>query len=513
MGVPELGRRQHTRLRLAVALTVVLSLLIGLLAGALGGNGHVLTIGFVGALALPFVFWRRPTSAVITLLVCATVIEQYPYVVGTTNLDAFTDKLPIFKSLSDGLGVSGLVMSPFDVALITIAVIWLMRGVAEGTLHLPHGRLAMAVKLMTLLALAALVHGLLTGGNATALREEIRPWLYFGLAFILGSQLLTTQRALRAVLWTLVLGSGFKAAQGVVILLQSRNLTPAPEAILAHEEAFFFGLFVVLTIGLWLFEIRGRLRTTATTLLPLVVLADLGNNRRTAWLILGAGIAILLVLVYAARPERRHLLRRIAAVGAVVALVYFPIFWNGSGIFAQPARAVRSMIAPDPRDLSSNVYRAAENANLGVMILGAGPLGTGFGIPIDYTKFPIVDVSGIDPLIAYIPHNGILWVWMRTGIGGELVLWLVVGSAILLGSRTSRSRDSETALLGALVACASAAWMIEGYDDLGFYWFRIAIMFGCLLGVLHAAVVRDGSLRLSEAPSRQRPVGLAREAA
>ena len=82
---------------------------------------------------------------------------------------------------------------------------------------------------------------------------------------------LKTRRSLDALLWALVIGSGFKALQGVYIFFTyARNLRPRPEAILGHEEAFFFCLFITITAALWLYNVRGRLRTTATALLPIV---------------------------------------------------------------------------------------------------------------------------------------------------------------------------------------------------------------------------------------------------
>ena len=45
------------------------------------------------------------------------------------------------------------------------------------------------------------------------------------------------------------------------------------------------------------------------------------------------------------------------AVALVVSAVYFPAYWNKTGGLAQPARALRSMVAPDPRDALSDLYR------------------------------------------------------------------------------------------------------------------------------------------------------------
>ena len=70
-------------------------------------------------------------------------------------------------------------------------------------------------------------------------------------------------------------------------------------------------LFLFMVLGLWLFELRGRLRTVSTVVTPLVVFAMLVNQRRTAWLILGLGVIVLMVVAYSALPTRRRMIRRV----------------------------------------------------------------------------------------------------------------------------------------------------------------------------------------------------------
>src|SRR5207253_2212364 len=186
-------------------------------------------------------------------------------------------------------------------------------------------------------------------------------------------------RALHTVLWAFVLGSGIKAVQGILLFLRVHHMVPRPEVILGHEESLFFGLFVLLTLALWLYDVRGPLRTTATFLLPVVLAADLGNGRRTAWLILPAGLIIAMAVGMVRLPRRRGVLRGLAVVLVIVSALYFPAYWNKSGGFAQPARAFHSAISPDRRDASSNLYRLQEDLNLKYNIRQAGPLGKGFG--------------------------------------------------------------------------------------------------------------------------------------
>jgi hypothetical protein len=511
--VADLQRGERARRALLGGAGVAIAILLGLAAGAVGKSQDA--IGLAIALALPIVWWWAPATGVITLLGCSAVMEQFQYSIpGKPGLDAFTDKIPFFTSLQGGVGLSGLVFSPADLAVIVLLLVWLTRGATRGDLRLPRSQVSAIVGVMVLLALIALVRGVGLGGNDTrAALWEVRPWIYMGATYLFASQFITTRRAFHAVLWTLVLGSGFKAIQGVYIWIQTRgtNLGTAP-AILAHEESFFFGLFAMLTLALWLYRQRGWLRTTATALLPLVLLADFANARRDAILILGAGILVMLVLTYAALPERRAMLRRVAVVALLVSAFYFPAEWNSSGTFAEPAQAVRSAIAPNARDQLSDQYRLDEDANIGANITHGNPLlGTGFGVPIDYGYVPIVNIQNVDSMILWEPHNDVLYIWMRMGLPGELALWLLVAAGILAGARATRSTDREVAVLGALVASATVGWLAIGYTDMGFTWFRIAIVFGGLLGLLHAMASRDPSLQ-AHARTDAPPVPAARPA-
>ena len=96
-----------------------------------------------------------------------------------------------------------------------------------------------------------------------------------------------------------------KALQALYIFASVRSMVPRPEAILAHEEALFFGMFIIFTAALWLYGDAGRLRSAATAVLPLVILADLVNSRRAAWLVLGGGLIVLAIVASRCLPTRR----------------------------------------------------------------------------------------------------------------------------------------------------------------------------------------------------------------
>ena len=116
---------------------------------------------------------------------------------------------------------------------------------------------------------------------------------------------------------------------------------------------------------------------------------------------------MLLAIAWVTHPSKRRKRRSRtgADVGRLRRVLPAVLEQDRGHDLAQPARALRSTVSPDPRDESSDLYRVQENANLKLNIQQSGPLGKGFGVPINYA-LPIADVSNFDPMIKYIPHNG-----------------------------------------------------------------------------------------------------------
>lgn len=489
MSVSDLLATQRTRVRSIVVVGSLAALLAGILAAQLAISGHVFLIAMLAGAAFPIVVWRRPDISIALVVLIAALIEQFP--IGQSPMSSLpalivTDQIPLFVSFNGSLGVSGLLVSPVEIALMVMVLVWVMKGIQRRTLHLPRSSLATSLGLFTLVLILGEVLGLAHGGNFRESVDELRPWVYLMVLFLVVSQTLTRPAAFRLLLWAFVIGTGIKSIQGSIRFFAIRNALPRPEAILAHEEAVFFGLFVILLVALWLFKERSRLRMVATCLLPTVLLADLGNNRRAAWLILFAGLVCLAVAAFTRLPDRRRAIATWAGALALMGSVYLAIFWSSDGSLAQPARAVRSAVSPSTRDNLSDLYRLQENANLQFNIKRAGPLGTGFGVPIDYA-LPITDLTKTIPSLAFVPHDGILYVWMRLGLLGIILFWCFIGAGVIAACRLIRSRDQRLLLFGALALCALVAYVVEGYYDLGLSWFRVAVFMGCVLGAVEAA--------------------------
>jgi hypothetical protein len=456
---------------------------LGLAAGELVASGHSTAVVGLGVLLLPVMIWKRPHLGPVVILAAALLVEQFPPTVLQTGAPL---RVPITSAIPLFGGIGSLHIQGTDLLLLTVSIIYLAKSVDWQPRWWPRSQLRTSVVALMGAVVVGIVIGLTHHGSLRVALMEARPFVYLGATYMLTAVLIRNRSALRTALWAVVIANGIKAVQGLDVYLHTRNMHPRPEAVLGHEEGYFFAVYILLVLSLWLFDVPGRLRKTATWLLPLVIAADLVNDRRAAWLVLGGGVLTVVAIAYRALPSRRRTLGRAAAVALVVSAVYFPLYWNKMGGLAQPARAIHSQISPDPRDEASDTYRTQENANLKLNIAQGGFIGKGFGVPIDYA-LPIVNIRKIDPNIVYVPHNGVYYILMRIGLAGGVVFWGLLAAGIIAGCRLARSKERELAVVGVLVASALVAYALEGATDQGFFFYRIALVTGALLGLMEAA--------------------------
>jgi O-antigen ligase/polysaccharide polymerase Wzy-like membrane protein len=479
------------------------------LGSILAVSGHLALLALVPGLFLPVLVWHRPAAGPVLLVGIATLIEQ-TNASGPTGL--LTGGIPLFSSLQAQLQLQGVFVNPVELFMALVLMVWLLRQSRWRSLRFPQSPVARSMVLLITLIAVAEVWGMVRGGSSTWSLWEIRPWIYLAACYSIGVMFVRDAATRRLVLWTFAIGTGIKGVQGVINAIALEGQIPRPEAILAHEEAVFFGIFIVLVAALWVFGDKGRLRIFCTVILPFVLYADLANNRRTTWLIVAIGLILLGVLAYVRLPERRRFLTTAAVVTLVVGSVYTSIFWNSTSVLAQPARSISSVFAPNPRDQSSNIYRVLEDQNLQLNILNSFPFGEGFGVPIQY-RIPIQDLSGNDPTVKYVPHDTLLWVWLRLGVVGFIAFWMLIGAILMKASWLARWGDRGTALVATVVIAAVVAYLVEGTYDYGFYWLRVAMLIGILAGTIEGmratarGPVTDGaparlSRRLSPATGR-----------
>ena len=483
LSVGQLQAAGRLRSLLVVGSAVALAAGAGLLIAVLGPHREAGVLATLLWLALPMLFWRLPSTAILVPASAALLFELF----GTGVADQLTEQVQLFRTLSTSSGLAGIVVSPAEIIVGTAVLTLLIRGVSRRDIRFPRSALSRALAALLLVILVAMARGRLAQGDFQIMVDEVRPFLYVGALYLLATQAMRTRGQLWALFWVDILATGFKGLQGTYRFIVVRDVNPPPEAIVAHDESVFFNLFILLTAGLWLFGIRGRLRIVATLLLPFVVTADLANDRRAAWIIFALGMVLLVVASWVSCPERRRRIVAFVIVFSVFSAVYLPAFWSSTGTVAQPARALRSEFDPSARDEASNLYRQVERTDLGIDIRVSTPQGMGFGRPIPHPIPLPYDASATDPLIDYVPHNTILYFWLRTGVAGELAFWFVIGAATVLAGRVLRSPDRRLALLGAFALWTVGAYVLEGWYDQGLAQYRTGFVVGCVLGCAEVA--------------------------
>jgi hypothetical protein len=373
-----------------------------------------------------------------------------------------------------------------DILLLMVLFVYWMKVRDSGTRLIPRTHVSLAVRAVLGCVVFAILVGQAHHGSLRTALMQARPWVYLAATYFLTSALVRDRRAIRAALWAFVGTVAVKALQGIYVWLDNRHMNPKPEAYISHEASYFFVIFVFLTLALWLFDQKGRLRTWATWLLPVVIFAIVANDRREAWEMLGGGLLCFGVIAYKAMPIRRRALGKTVVALVLVSAVYFPVMWDSNSTLSLPARAVKSQVKPSARDASSDLYRVQENDNLELNIKQGGLVGKGLGVKIDYA-LPITDLSDIDASIPYVPHDDVLGVLMNMGLFGGVAVWFLIGSGVIFGSRLATVRDHEMAVIGIVLACALIAYALIGAEDVGFFWYRIAFITGAFLGLAEAA--------------------------
>jgi len=501
--IQEVEAAGQARRRAIFVTGLVSAVVLTLIGSALVLSDQGLYVIAVMLVFVPIVVWRYPSAGVTILLWIALDFEAFPEKVFVTG------GVPLLKNLP------GIHFTPTEFLMVAIVLVLLIRALNEGTLQIRRTPLLVALLGLMAFVLFAEVEGLSRGANINTTAWEIRPWIYLFVLYFVAAQMVRNPRLPQMVLWVIVIVSGIKGIQGTILYLPTLGRQSRPETLLDHEEALMLGCFLILTTALWVFGRSGWLRRTATLLAPFVLAAEIGNDRRTAWIILALGVLAVGFLGWVSMPERRGRLAVAVAVVAVVLSVYVPAFWTSTSSLARPVQAFRSVSSPDYRNQASNDYRDAENRDLEYNIKKTTPVGMGFGIKYQ-TPIPLIDVSKIDPLIAYIPHNTILYLWWRVGLGGFIVFWAVIGTGIIGACALVRARrrgeDPSDAMLGALVVGLLLGYLAEAWFDQGMTSVRIAIETGALLGVMDGVLLRRMAL-FPDSASRRLPWWLGRPAA
>jgi hypothetical protein len=471
-----LKERRRSDLLLFLVLLVSMLALVPMLvvAGIALGFGYVFAVLVVMILTAVVIRW--PIVGFFVVLVSALAIDQSPLdVVGGS---------PTLYVLYWPSSLQGLPDRPIGFFMLFILVVVVLHGLLKREKILRGGELLIPFLLFFVCVIWGIVHGLSGGANLQILVEEVRSFWYLFLGYLLAYNLMRKKGHVRLMVWLVILCAGIKALQGVYIyIFVIHGDLAGNHQIMAHEESYFW---VSVLLLIMLFSLHTKYRPqfyTALALLPFLLIALIANNRRADFVALLVGLVVAWILIFTIKRHARKSLLVVLLVTAVFVGAYVAAFYNGTGGFSSPARAIVSVFHPDPADAASNLYRDIENYDLKYTVK-LNPMGLGFGKPF-LEPILLPDLSALDPVYNYIPHNTIYWVWMRLGPIGFLALWYLFGAIIVRGSIIARQlKDTYLQLIAIYIVGMFVMEIIVAYADYQLSFYRNVIYVGLLAGVL-----------------------------
>lgn len=481
----ETQRRQGSRRDATVfvlLLLVGLSVFVAMPKLSTHAGVFVVTVGALGLISLVAVVILRPVIGLYVLAVAVALVESdpVPYSIGT-------DRLYVYFWPSS---VAGLPDRPIGLFLLLVLLVLVTARLMIRKPALRVGPLSVPLLLMLACVVLAAINGMSTGGDPKTIYLELRPWEYLVLGYLLAYNLITDIRQVRTLLWIIILGTGIKGLQGVyivvVLLHGQRN---GINEIMEHEQSYFFAT-VILLILLFIIHGKGKDKRqlfAALSLIPFIVQAMIANNRRAEYAALIVGLAVGWVLIATVRPEARGKHVVAMALALVLGGAYVLAFSHVAGTLGTPARSIISVVQPsatDLRDLASNLYRDNENFDLLYTFEKSPVIGYGFGKPFLEPK-PLVDISAMDPVYLYVPHNNVYWVLMRMGMIGYLAFWYLMGATMIRGIViTKHLRNPYVQVVAIFCVACLFMQILVAWADYQLYFYRTILFTGLLMGML-----------------------------
>ncbi len=455
------------------------------------------TLTFVAAIFYTWSVLRYPVLSPVTLLVgllCAAIVWRP--LVGLCFVYAFVhlfegggaDQLMLpghfmYSSPQSTFGIQGIIITPLEVLLLLTFGTWLAQGIARRRIDFRGGQLFWPIMLFFSSMIFGLVRGRLSGGDLNVAFWESRALFYTIVCYFIATNTVRTRRHVRLLTAITLLGGGVFALAGVyrrVALIDTGRLGVIPEFAWSHDTVVFLATVLLVVILQQIFGAPRWQRLVGLALFPVAGFTFLAMERRAGYIaFMGAFLALTLVFLIVHRRAFVFLALPIC-VGAAV---YLPLFWNNTGMLGQPARAIRSLSAPDARDHSSNLAREMEKFNVRATIQANPILGVGFGNQY-YFVVPLPDMSWW-PFFRYEPHHNILWVWLKTGTLGFIFFWTMVGTALARAAHLAKTlRAPELRVFALLSLVGVVCVLVFSYVDLGLVSPRLTVFLGAALGTL-----------------------------
>ena len=381
------------------------------------------------------------------------------------------------------------VVTPMELQLMLIFLVWVIVAAVGKNIHLTPVPLRFTVIPLFLAVIGSIANGLAHGGDLVISIWETRALFYLGIMFIFVPQIIQTRQQLQTLIWFCIAGISFKAFQGAeryASLGFSFGSWPnVYETLTNHEDPVFIITLVILLIGFSLFQGHASQRRALLWLLPILILGYVAGQRRATY---ASFVATLLAFVVLLPKRERKTVLRVLVVFLIIFGAYLAAFWNSYSRLGSVAQQFRSTVTGEGnirgeyKDRTSTLYRLQENYNLGVTFQAAPAVGVGFGKAYDKPLRP----WGSDFALGdYLPHNQILWVFVKMGVIGGFLFWFFFNSFVFRGALVfSRLNDPYLKAFCAVCVVAVINQLVVSYADMQLAWYRNMIYLGLLMGLI-----------------------------
>jgi hypothetical protein len=460
------------------AIVVVIAAVYAIALFASDGQ-PLLAVPLVGAL-VALVVLARPLVGVYLLLGTAILFEQWPIF----GLQPLTAQTHFFENLS-GFTDLPIRLSACDLlALLTLAS-WALRRAVGANAPVRAGPFAWGVAAYAVAFVLGTVIGFERGGkwDPIATLAEARGPFYLCLLYFLSANLVRTRTQFFGLLFEFVILVGVKGFQALGNYAQMLSGPDRLEAVTGHEDVVFFDAAITFFLVMVLLGVRGRLFYVLLALQPVIFAAELVTTRRVAFAALAAA---LLVVALTSMVERMRATMLVLGFGLVAFSIYTALFWDQTGVLAEPARVMREVVDPysiSERDRSSNVWRDIENANIAFTVRELPLTGVGLGQEYLFQREP-PRISATFTYWRLTAHNAVLWTWLKAGPFGAFAFWFLVTQVVVFGPQLYRRLDHPMLkAAAAFPVLLTVAQVVYSSFDLGLTYNRTMIALGMALGL------------------------------
>lgn len=436
------------------------------------GIGLVIGLMGFGSLADPFALTLAMFVAGAAAILVKPMLGIYLIAFFALAGDAVTTPwYPFAKNFSSRESIlfisDALTTNPLEIYLALTTLAWLVRLAGSRNWRIHGQPLLWPLLLFSVTLVVGLMYGVGSGGNLSIAIWEFRPVMYLPVMYVLASNLLTHPSHYTSLAWVTIAAL---TVQNVLAIQYYGDLGPAEkeslESLTEHGASVHIDWMLILLLSLWLIRGCSRLRLflVLVAMVPATQVYILSQRRAAAVALLAGFTVFSLVLFF----RRRRAFFVLVPIVFVATAAYTAAFWNSEAAGGFGAQAVKSVIAPgqtSAEDASSDLYRAIEKYDLVFTVKAKPVTGVGFGQPF-FRPIPLPNISFF-VFYEYIPHNSILWIWLKTGYVGFVTLLFVVASTLRLGIRAALRSPTGDHLAVTIAALAYVVmYTVFAYVDI-----------------------------------------------